>query len=421
MSKNTNIYSGQPILGQLLGFFPKDIFKKSVADFQSDLAHNTVSAWHQFAFMSYGILTGCSSLREIGKNLSIFGADLAQCGISMIPARSSLSDANRLRNSDVFGDFYLRLHKHYQSYLSDSYLCMKINGEIEPKMVEIFDSTTVSLFSDVFKNCGRLPENGKKKGGIKAFTKMKLSERVPNFVCLKAASTNEKAFLSELRLTPGSIAVFDKGFHKFRQYQQWTDEGVFFVTRMNDNAKFKILKDNKLDEIAEDGVLKDAEIELTYFCQETKSNQTATARMIAFIDPETGKHLYFLTNLNSVKALTICMLYKNRWSIEPLFKQIKQNFELTYFLSDSTEGIKTQIWIAMILNLIFTVIHKMIKECEDFSTMVKIVAKNTTHYVNFIEFLKDSKLLLRPKRVNLEIVQYDLFANSKGGGFRKTG
>ncbi len=421
MSKNTNIYSGQPILGQLLSFFPKEIFDSSVSAFNSDAAHSTVSTWHQFAFMSYGVLTGCSTLREISKNLSIFGAKLAQCCITSIPARSSISDANRLRNSAVFGDFYLKLCLHFAPHLSDSYLKLPINNEVSPKIVEIFDSTTVSLFSDVFKNCGRIPDSGKKKGGIKAFTKIKLSERVPNFVCLKAASTNEKAFLAELSLTPGSICVFDKGYNKYAQYQEWTDSKVFFVTRLNDNAKFKIIKNKPLEEINELGVQQDSEIELTYLCPETKTNQSVIVRMVAFIDPETKNKLLFVTNLNSVKALTISMLYKNRWTIEPLFKQLKQNFELTYFLSDSEEGIKTQIWVAMILNLIFTVIHKMVKECEDFSTMVKIAAKNTTSYVNFKQFIKDPTILMKPKNEKHGIVQYSIFETTKGGGFDKSG
>lgn len=95
-----------------------------------------------------------------------------------------------------------------------------------PNQVEIFDSTTVSLFTDVYKNCGRLPESGQQKGGIKAFTKIRLSERVPNFVCMKAAVTNEKLFLLEIDLPKGTIAVFDKGFQKFAQYKQWNESGV---------------------------------------------------------------------------------------------------------------------------------------------------------------------------------------------------
>lgn len=421
MSKATNNYAGQPILGQLLNYIPKEIFSQSVSAYSSDDVHRTVSSWDQFTFMFYGILTGSSTLREIIKGFALFGDKLAHCGIKSIPARSSVSDANRDRNADVFGDLYIRLYSHYKRELSDSYLNLKINGEIPPSSVQIFDSTTISLFVDVFKNVGRVPENGQKKGGIKAFTKITLSERVPNFICLKAATTNEKLFFAQLDLAQGTIAIFDKGFHKFSQYKQWNESKIFYVTRMNDNAKFKIIQNFPLEHRDEVGVITDAEIELTYYCPIEKNQQTVTARMVAYIDPETGNKLVFLSNLMSVKALTICMLYKNRWTIEPLFKQIKQNFELTYFLADSANGIKTQIWIAMIINLIFTVIHKAIKEAENFATMVKIAAKHTSSYVYFVNFLRNTAEGTKSILSDIRKVQLDLFQNIKGGGSWKTG
>lgn len=421
MDKTTNIYAGLPILGQLLNYIPKDIFQLSVSKYNADDAHRTVSTWDQFTFMFYGILTGSSTLREISKGFALFGDKIAHCGIKSIPARSSLSDANRDRDAEVYGHLYLSLYNYYKPILSDSYLKLKINGEIDPSKVEIFDSTTVSLFVDVFKNVGRMPENGQRKGGIKAFTKITLSERVPNFICLKSAITNEKLFLAELELSRGTIAIFDKGFQKFSQYRQWNDAMVHYVTRMNDNSKFKIIKDRTLEEIREDGVIKDADIELNYYCEITKTQQKVNARMVAYIDPETGKKLAFLTNLFDVKAQTVCMLFKNRWTIEPLFKQIKQNFELTYFLADSKNGIKTQIWIAMILNLIFTVIHLSIKQAEDFATMVKIAAKHTSSYVYFVNFIKNSIQTTKFVLKDIKKVQLDLFQSEIGGGFLKTG
>jgi hypothetical protein len=421
MSKNTKYYSGQPFLGQLLSFIPKNIFEMVALKHNSDLAHGTVSTWDQFVFIVYGVLTGTSTLREIGLNLAHMGDGLGQCGVNQIPARSSISDVNRDRSANVFGDLYLSLLQLYAPELSDSYLHMKINGEIDPKRVEIFDSTTVSLFKDVYQNCGRIPDNGKKKGGIKAFTKITLSDRVPNFICLKSASTNEKLFLLEFDLSPGTIAVFDKGFQNFNQYKQWNEAGVFYVTRMNENAIFRVIKIQKLEEIDEHGVLQDVEIELTFTSKTTGKKEMVNARMVNYLDPETGEKLSFLTNLNKVKALTVCMLFKNRWTIEPLFKQLKQNFELTYFLSDSKEGIKTQIWIALILNLIFTVIHKRIKEAIDFTTMVKLAAKNTTSYVKYIAFLENPMMLIDQKVRNLKIVQLDLFKTKKGVYFQETG
>ncbi len=307
------------------------------------------------------------------------------------------------------------LYKHFKPFFSDSFLNELINKEIKPSDVQIFDSTTVSFFIDIFKNVGRIPLNGKMKGGIKAFTKIILGERVPNFICLKAASTNEKIFLKSLELSPGTIAVFDKGFQKFSQYAQWTAAGVYFVTQLNKNCKFKILKNLELEQISEDGVVRDSVIELTYFCPEKRENIGVECRMVAYIDPISKKELVFVTNHFEIKPLTVSLLYKNRWVIEPLFKQIKQNFELSYFLADSPEGIKTQIWIAMILNLLFTVIHKMIKEAEDFSTMVKLAAKNLYSYVNFIGFIKDPKIVRKATRENIGIIQMSIFERTRGG------
>jgi len=293
--------------------------------------------------------------------------------------------------------------------LSDSYLCMPINGEVEPSKVHIFDSTVITLFKEVFKACGRLPLNGRKKGGLKAFTQIILSERVPNYICLKAAATNEKVFLSALDLAKGTIAVFDKGFQKFKQYDEWTQSGVFYVTRMNNNARFTILKQRPLEDNCEYGVQNDVEVELDYLCDQTGQRKTTVARLVTYIDPVSNKKFAFLTNIMDIKASTVSLLYMNRWTIEPLFRQIKQNFELTYFLADSTEGIKTQIWVVMILNLIFTVIHKMTKEAEDFSTMVKLAAKNAGSKVNLIHFLKMTTAQISACLDNLNNVQFELF------------
>jgi IS4 transposase len=136
--------------------------------------------------------------------------------------------------------------------------------------------------------------------------------------------------------------------------------------------------------------------------------------MVAYIDPASKKELVFVTNLFAFKPLTISILYKKRWMVEPLFKQIKQYFELTYFLANSEEGIKTQLRMAKILNLLFTVIHKMTKEAVDFSTMVKLAAKNLYRYVNLIAFIKNPKNVRKATRENIGIIQLLIFENTRG-------
>ncbi len=419
MSKyNNNLYAGQPIIAQLLQFIPDQVVRQTFEQHQSDRYYKKVKTWDQLVFMLYAVLTGSSTLREVIQNFLLLGGKLSYCGLTQIPKRSSISDANARRKANVFGSLYIALYLHYKELLSDSYLFLPINGEVSPSKVEVFDATTISLFKDVFKACGRLPLSGKRKGGIKAFTKITLSERVPNLVFFSPAANNDRNFLKRMALPEGTIAVFDKGFHNFETYGQWTDSHRYFVTRLNDNAVYRLEKQRPLSDAATFGISQDCDIILTYTDKLTNETKEVKARAVTYTDPVEGKKLVFLTNLFDLKALTICLLYKNRWTIEPLYKQIKQNFELTYFLSDSEEGIKTQIWIALILNLIFTVIHKMIKEAQDFSTMVKVAAKNTGSYIRFVEFLSDpTKVLKALETEYLQQVQLNLFGNKQGGMF----
>jgi len=112
---------------------------------------------------------------------------------------------------------------------------------------------------------------------------------------------------------------------------------------------------------------------------------------VSYTDPQSGEKLEFISNLMGHEALTIAQLYKNRRVIEVLFKQIKQNFELKYFLSDSENGIKIQIWVALILNLLLTVLHKRIKEAEDFSTVMMVAAKNLCSHMSLEKFLLNNE------------------------------
>lgn len=382
MSENSKKFlSGQPIIAQLISLIPDDVFNQAVAETQTDRYYKQMKARDHFICLFYAVLTRNSSLREVCKNITLIAKKLLYVGLKQLPCKSTLSDANRNRDCKFFASLYMGLYLHYKVSLKTNWGL--IGGEVKPGEVEVFDSTTITLFKEILKGVGRNPINGKKKGGIKAFTKMNLSEGVPDFICLKPGSTNENVFLKVLNLPEGGIAVFDKGFNKYGCFDKWTQHNRFFVTRLKDNAHYQVLEEHNTEPFPD--VLKDQKILLKY--KKKKVSRTVTLRLITYCDPVSGEILRFLTNLMGHTAMTIALLYKNRWVIEVLFKQIKQNFELKYFLSDSENGIKSQIWVALILNLLFTLLHRRIKEAEDFSTMVMVAAKNLCSYVNLQAFL----------------------------------
>ncbi len=403
MAKNTYL-SGQPILCQLLSFVPKDLIDQSVHEHQSDRYYKTMTTYKQLVFLFYGVVMRCKSLNNLCKNLLLLEDKLTYLGIDQLPAVSTLSDANINRNSDVFATIYQKLYRYYQDQLQPT-LC-HFRDALDMDKVFCFDSSTITLFVDVFKGAGRNTLTGKKKGGLKIHTKMPLTGFVPDLVTLSAAACNDKAFLGQLEVEKGAVYIFDKGYAHYQVWGEWTKQGVFYVTRLNENAGYEILSGqlNHISQYADGGIISDQRILL---------KDGPEARLVIFKDYASGKTLQFLSNMFDYEAMTIIQLYKYRWNIEVLFKQLKQNFELCYFFSDSSEGIKTQIWIALIAQLIFSVIHRQIKEAEAFVTLVNVASNNMTSYVGLVKIMKSGRL--RPQERNLKIVQLQLFDYKKGG------
>ena len=413
--KSTKI-SGQPIICQLLSFIPKDLVQKSIEKFASDRYYKTMGTYKQLVFMLYGIINKSESLTGLCKCLLFLEGKLCYLGIDKLPATSTLSDANRNRKSEVFEDIYYCLLDHYKSDLQGSYVCLPINGEAQGSKLKRFDSTTFTLFSDIFKGAGRIPLEGGKKGGIKAQALLSFDSLVPEYIELGAAAKNDKDFLGQLAVKPDILYVFDKGYVNYNIYKEWTGKGVYFVTRLNDNASYTIEKEipvETLDIAAGVGVLKDQHIKVRL-----KGSKTGLQlRLVTYKDPTSGKVLKFVTNHFAYQALTISHIYRNRWAIEPFFKQLKQNYQLGYFFSDSQQGIMSQIWIALIANLIFTLIFQRNKEAETFVTIVSMARSGLNTYVCFLSIIKRQKLT-REERDN-GIVQLQIFENQQGGVFKK--
>jgi len=406
MSKSTNL-SGQPVLCQLLSYIPKELVVQCVAEHKSDHYYKTLTTYKQLIFLLYGVITKCHSLNNLCKNLLFLEDKLMYLGIDRLPAKSTLSDANINRNSDVFADLYGSLYEHYKDKLDPAH-CGFIEDEVDMSKVALFDSSTISLFVDIFKGSGRNPITGNKKGGLKIHTKMPLTGFVPDLIHITEAACNDKSFLGQLNLVPGTINIFDKGYVNYTVWDEWTKKGIFYATRLNNNASFKIESGtvNEITQYANGGIISD---QLIIFDCGLK------ARLITYKDYVSGKVLRFVSNMFDYKSDTIVLLYKYRWNIEVLFKRLKQNFELSYFYSDSTEGIKTQIWVVLIAHLLFSVIHRQIKEAEMFVTLVSMAAANMGSYSSLVKILTTKTLNMQQR--DLKIVQRELFGPKEGGLF----
>jgi hypothetical protein len=385
----SSFFTGQPIFGQLLKFIPRQVVKRIAADFQSDRYCKRFSTYDHLVCMLYGILNQCSSLREITTGMLAWEHRLLHLGISSHPRRSTISDANIRRRAEVFEAIYYTLFDRYSHFLSDS-RCRSRSSKLY-----IFDSTTITLFQEVLKAAGTTPANGKRKGGIKVHTLIRADQDVPCMIRFSPGAANDMRFLKDIHLPKGSLVVFDKGYNDYGAFNRFTAEGISWVTRLHQHLVYKVLQDNPITEAQYcKGVINDQQILLGTDHKPDKPK--VQARLITFVDEQSGRVFEFLTNNFRLMPASIAALYKKRWQIELLFKRIKQNYPLKYFLGDSQNAITIQIWCALIADLLLKIIQKGAKSKCSFSNLVAMVRLHLMTYINLFDFLKHpEKALLR--------------------------
>ena len=380
MSKST-IFSGQPILNQLLFFIQGVNIRKIAKQHEAERYVKKFDTRKHLIVMLFGVLEGYHSIRELVIGMLSNAHKLSHLGMDYMVRRSTLSDANERRKSAVFGDIYMEVYRKHCGSLSDSRL-----KEVDIKRLYAMDSTTITLFKDILKGCGRLSKEGKKKGGIKAHTIIDLNYNMPCLVRYTEAVRHDHVLLSEVHLEKGSYITFDKGYVDYAEYERLTKEEVYYVTRLKDNAKYDIGKEFDIPDGADSGVLKDEEIVLHYG---KDGQQTHRSRRIAYWDAENERLFEFITNNFELEAEKVALIYKKRWQIELLFKQLKQNFPLKYFLGDNQNAIEIQIWMSMLANLLLSLVRSKVKRSWAFSNMVSVVRRQLMSYINIYSFLED--------------------------------
>lgn len=333
----------------------------------------------------YGVFSYCNGLRELCEGLLGCEGKLAHFGLDSAPARSTLSDANRNRSYLIFEDLYFKLVSRYHSFISDS----RLKG-LSIRNLKIIDSTTIRLFSDILRGVGRNPMDGaRKKGGIKVHTMMDAFSGIAEYMHITAAKVHDRKFLYHLELAKNSFLVFDKAYNHYKQFAKWTEDKIWFVTRMKTNAVFhvtKVLVDNTKKKNPK-GVLKEQYITVGF--KEDKMEHRLKLRRIIF-KAEDGKVYVFITNNMTLKATEVANIYKYRWMIELLFKQIKQNFPLRYFWSESENAIKMQVYMVLIAQLLMVVIRKKSETKKSFANVITLIRQHLMSYVQLFDFIKDT-------------------------------
>ena len=381
MGKSTHFF-GQPVYGQLIKSLDHDKIVEISRKNGGEKYVKSFDGYTHLLTMLYAVIMRFDSLREIEAAMTAEVRKLHHMGIDKVPKRSTLSDANARRSEGFFEDVYHDLYNRNRDKLSSD---SRRNGAEEwIKRLRIIDSTTITLFSNViFKGVGRHPKTGRKKGGIKVHSVIHANEGVHCDVKFTSAATNDSFMLAPSYYNHDEIVALDRAYINYEKFEELTERNVVYVTKMKKSLKYDVLVDC-MDQNP-DGLMEYREQVVVF----RKDDINHIARIITYVDMKKGKTpklVSLLTNDFDMPMETIIAIYRRRWQIESLFKQIKQNFPLRYFYGESANAIKIQIWVTLIANLLLSLLQSTLERRWSFSGLATMVRIVLMEYLNMNTF-----------------------------------
>jgi hypothetical protein len=206
------------------------------------------------------------------------------------------------------------------------------------------DSSTIDLCLEMF-DWAKFRQT---KGAIKLHLLLDHDGYLPSFAVITEGNVSDVKVARQFHFDPGTMVVYDRGYTDYALFGRWTAEGVYFVTRMKENALYEVVGEKEVPQNR--NILKDELIEF----KDPKAREKCPypLRRIEVFNPDQKEILVFLTNNLKLGATTIAAIYKERWQIEIFFKALKQNLKIKTFVGTSANAVKIQIWTALIAMLI---------------------------------------------------------------------
>lgn len=325
------------IFSQMLQLFSRTEFERAVVEHRAERHARGFSCWGQFVAMLFCHLGRAQSLREICGGLAASEGKLRHLGLPDAPKRSTLAYANE--------------HRPWQLYRSVFYQllgrCREVAGShgfrFKNKLLTL-DATLIELCASVFD----WAQYRRTKGAVKLHLLLDHQGLLPSFALITEGRVHESRVARSLRFEPGTIVVFDRGYADYDWFASLDAEGVFFVTRLKDNADYGVVERRP---VPQHGAVRRDEIIFLYKAVRS-GNYDLFLRRIEVWDETQQRTLVFLTNHRGFAASTIAAIYRQRWQIELFFKALKQNLRIKTFVGTSANALHIQIWTALIAMLL---------------------------------------------------------------------
>jgi hypothetical protein len=355
------MHAGRLVFSQLLDFLPQHSFNACVRRYRGNRKASRFTCRDQFLCMAFAQLTYRESLRDIETCLRSMQSKLYHVGFRGSICRSTLADANEVRDWRIYADFAAVLIAHARTlYANEGF------GVDLKETVYAFDSTTIDLCLSLFP----WAQFRRHKSAVKLHTLIDLRGNIPCFVHVSSGAMADVRSLDLLPIEPGAFYVMDRGYIDFGRLHAFTLGMASFITRAKRGMDCSRRCVREVDKST--GLKSDSTIVL----RGPKSSQLYPdpLRRISYHAADIDKNFVFLTNNFTLPALTIAQLYRCRWKVELFFKWIKQNLRIKAFFGTSDNAVKTQVWIAICVYVLVAIIKKELKTERSLSEILQIVS-----------------------------------------------
>ncbi len=219
-----------------------------------------------------------------------------------------------------------------------------LNGRLERfRDVLIADATIVSLYQDA---ADVYAATGEDQAELKLHLIESLSTGLPTRLRTTDGTTHERSQLPTGEWVADALILLDLGFYDFWLFDRIDQNGGWFVSRVKDNANFEIVEElrtwrgnsiplegESLQAVLDDLQRQEIDIRITLSFDRKRgsgASATRTFRLIGLRNEETDEYHLYLTNLGKedYSAPDIAQLYRARWEVELLFKELKSRFGL---------------------------------------------------------------------------------------------
>jgi hypothetical protein len=369
--------SGKTVFAQLIQHLPQYEFNQCVHRYHGNHKVRSFSCMDQFLCMAFAQLTYRESLRDVVTCLNSHRPKLYHMGFRGKIAKSTLADANELRDFRIYQDFgYLLIDIASNLYRNEELgLDLKL-------AVYALDSTVIDLCLSTFP----WATFRKKKAAVKIHTLLNVQGSIPTFIFVTPGSVHDVNMMDVVPFEADSVYTMDRAYLDFERLYHINQLSAFFVIRSKHNTRLRRIYSAPVDKAI--GVQADQTVLLVGY--KSRMAYPDSLRRVRYHDIERDKRLVFLTNNFLLPAKTVADIYRSRWQVELFFKWIKQHLRIKTFFGTSPNAVKTQVWTAVSVYLLVAIVKKRLSLPGSLHTILQILEVNLFEKIPISQLVNDA-------------------------------